>query len=311
LGSLTCTIGLAGIVFGLIQSSTLGLSHPLVLSSLAVGLLSMAAFIAVEARSPAAMMPLELFRSRTFAGTNLLTLLLYGALSAALFFLPFNLIQVQGYSATAAGASLVPYIVIMSLLSRWSGGLVSRYGAKLPLVAGPILAAIAFALLALPGIGGSYWTTFFPGMTVLGLALAIIVAPLSTAVMGAVDARHVGVASGINNAVARVAGLLAIAVMSVVIVLAFSSALETRLTGLHLPPTVSQAIDSQRTRLATIAVPSGLPVGEARAIHQAIGESFVTGFRVGCWAAAALALASAVIAWVMIEGPAPAKPRTL
>jgi EmrB/QacA subfamily drug resistance transporter len=300
LGSLTCTIGLAGIVFGLIQSGTLGLDHPLVLGSLAVGLVSLAAFALVEARSPAPMMPLDLFRSRAFAGANLLTLLLYGAMSGALFFLPFNLIQVQGYPATAAGASLVPYIVLMSLLSRWSGGLVTRYGARLPLLAGPIIAAIAFALLAVPGVGGSYWTTFFPGLTVLGLALAITVAPLSTTVMGAVDERHVGVASGINNAVARVAGLLAIAAMSVIIVFAFSSALEARLTQLHLPPNVSQAIDTQRVRLAAIEVPPGLPVGEATTIRQAIGESFVTGFRVVCWAAAGLALAGALIAWLTI-----------
>jgi hypothetical protein len=191
----------------------------------------------------------------------------------------------------------------MSLLSRWSGGLVTRHGAKLPLVAGSILAAIAFALLAVPRIGGSYWTTFFPGMTVLGLALAITVAPLSTAVMGAVDARHVGAASGINNTAARVAGLLAIAVMSVIIVHAFSSALESRLAKLQLPPSLSRAIDTQRTRLAAIEVPPGLPVGEAQTIHQAIGESFVTGFRVVCWVAAGLALAGALIASVMIESP--------
>lgn len=253
------------------------------------------------------MMPLDLFKSQTFAGANLLTLVLYGALSGALFFVPFNLIQVQGYSATAAGASLVPYIVLMSLLSRWSGGLVTRYGAKLPLVAGPIISAIAFALLALPGVGGSYWTTFFPGMTVLGLGLAITVAPLSTTVMGAVEARHVGVASGINNAVARVAGLLAIAVMSVIILFAFSSALESRLTRLQLPTSTSQAIDAQRVALAAIEVPAGLPAGEARRIRQSIDESFVTGFRAVCWVAGGLALAGALIAWLMIEAPTPAR----
>ncbi len=303
LGALTGTIGLAGIVFGLIESTTLGFRQALVIGSFAAGLIFLAGFVMVEAKTDAPMMPLGLFASRTFSGANLLTLLLYAALSGALFFVPFDLIQVQGYSATAAGASFAPYVLLMSLLSRWSGGLVSRYGTKVPLVIGPIIAAIGFALLAVPGVGGSYWVTFFPASTVLGLGLAISVAPLSTAVMGGVEVRHAGLASGINNAVARVAGLLAIAVMSVILLLAFSSALEGRLAPLHLPPSEHQAVDAQRVQLAGGAVPAGLPKEEAAAIRRAIQESFVTGFRVVSLTAAGLALAGGVIAWLMIEGP--------
>lgn len=308
-GAFACTLGLGGVVFGLIESTTLGWTHPVVLATATAGVAFFIAFVMIEARSPAPMMPIGLFRSRTFSGANILTLLLYAALTGALFFVPFDLIQVQGYSATAAGASFVPYIVIMFLLSRWSGGLVTRYGAKLPLVIGPIVAAIGFVLFAVPGIGGSYWTTFFPAAVVLGLGLAVSVAPLSTAVMGAVDVGHVGLASGINNAVARIAGLLAIAVMGVVLLFAFSRALDTRLVPVHLSSPARQVLDAQRVQLAAMPVPSGVSAAVGVEIRRAIDESFVAGFRLVSLLAAGLALASALSAWLMVEGRSEAQPK--
>jgi MFS family permease len=181
------------------------------------------------------MVPLGLFRSSTFAGTNLLTLLLYGALGGALFFLPLNLVQIQGYSATAAGAALLPFVLILFVLSRWAGGLADRYGVRLPLTVGSSLAALGFALFALPGETGSYWLTIFPAATALGLGMAVVVAPLTTTVMNAVDQDHAGTASGINNAVSRVATLLAISVLGIVMLSSFGSALEAAEKPDHRP----------------------------------------------------------------------------
>ena len=301
-GALLATLGLGGVTYGLIESSRLGWTHPAVLGALGIGVVSLAGFLTVESRTPQPMMPLSLFRSRTFTGANLLTFWLYGALGGALFFLPFNLIQVQRYSATAAGAALLPFVLLMFSLSRWSGGLTDRYGARRPLIFGPAVAACGFALFAVPGVNGGYWKTFFPAVLVLGFGMAISVAPLTTAVMGAVEERHAGVASGINNAVSRCAGLLAVAVLGLVLLGTFSHGLDRRLAALGLPPEVRQSLSSERTRLANLEAPASAPPEVRARVRTAVDEAFVDGYRRVMLVASGLALlASLSAAWLIRE----------
>jgi EmrB/QacA subfamily drug resistance transporter len=293
-GAALGVLGLGGIVFGLLEWPPLGPTHPLVIGSLSIGAMCLAILIVVEHRAGNPMLPLHLFRSRTFTLANVLTLLLYGALGVVLFLLPLELIQVQHYSATQAGAALVPFAVIMFSLSRWAGGLINRVGARLPLTVGPIIAAGGIALFARAGIGDSYWSTIFPAVCLLGFGMTITVAPLTTAVMAAVDTAHSGVASGINNTVARVAGLLTIAVFGVVLSRAFQEQVRPRLERLALSPAASKQVDEQLPKMAgaDLKVVSLDPQKRADA-RQAIDGAFVSGFRVVVLGSAILALAAA------------------
>jgi EmrB/QacA subfamily drug resistance transporter len=304
-GAILASAGLGGVVYGFIEIPARGWNDPVILVALAVGLLSLAAFVRVEATIASPMLPIDVFRSRTFSGANLLTFLLYAALGGALFFLPLNLIQVQGYSATGAGAALVPFITVMFVLSRWAGGLITRYGPKVPLVLGPIIAAAGFALLGLPTVGGPYWSTFLPGILVLGFGMVMTVAPLTTTVMSSVDPERSGVASGINNAVARTAGLMAVAVLGIVVGTVFSERLKLRLTDQPLPPDVRATLFAQRARWADVQVPTGLDRDVQAAIRRDIDESFVAAFRVAMFASASLALLGAASA-VLLVGSTPA-----
>jgi EmrB/QacA subfamily drug resistance transporter len=290
-GAALATIGLGGVVFALIEWTRGGW---VVWSAAGIGLAALLGLAFVEQRVPSPMLPFQLFRSRNFAGANLLTLFLYAGLGGVLFFFPLDLIQVQHYSATQAGAALLPLIVLIFLLSRWSGGLVARFGAKPPLIIGPLIAAVGFALFAVPPMGHSYWAMFFPAVITLGLGLAIAVAPLTTTVMGAVPQSRVGVGSGINNAVSRVASLLAVAVLGLLLSTSFNHSLDQRLDSLRLPPAVREKIDSQKPQLA--AIQSDNP-----AIRAAVAAAFLDGYRRVQWLAAALAVLSAITAALLIR----------
>ncbi len=300
LGAVLAAASLGALVFALIESARLGLAHRAVIASMLLGGAGLVAFLIVEWKSRHPMLPLELFRSRTFTGTNLLTLFLYSALGGTLFFLPLNLIQVQSYTPTQAGAALLPFILIMFLLSRWSGGLVDRYGARLPLVVGPMIAALGFALFMFPGVGGGYWTTFFPAVVVLGIGMAVSVAPLTTTVMNSVASTRAGVASGVNNAVARTAGLLAIAVLGIVMLQGFDRALDTRTAQLELPANVRSSLAQQRNKLAAAELSEGEPAVR-ETVKEAIAESFVDAFRRAMFVGAGLAAASAITALALIK----------
>jgi len=278
-------IGLGALAIGLIDARP-------VAAILGIAILGL--FVLFERRTRSPMLPLSLFQSRTFAGTNLLTLFLYTALSGVMFFLPLNLIEAQGYSPSKAGAALLPFIASMFLLSRWSGNLVQRVGARLPLIIGPIVVTIGLALFARPSIGGSYWTTFFPAVAVLGLGMAIAVAPLTTAVMSSVPRERAGIASGVNNAVSRVAGLLGIAALGLVLSIAFNHSLDRRIATGGVPDSARAEVDAQRSRMADAHV------NDARA-RAAIDNAFVDAFRAVVLVAAALGIASALSAALFVE----------
>ncbi len=292
-GATLVTLGLGAITYALINFSS-ATSGPVAIIWILgfAGCGALGCFLIVESRSPAPMVSLRLFRSRDFSGANLLTFLLYAPLSGILFFFPLDLIQVQHYSATEAGAALLPFILLIFLLSRWSGGLVARYGARLPLTIGSLVAALGFALFLRPGIGGAYWNTFFPAVAVLGIGLAISVAPLTTAVMESVSSSEAGVASGVNNAVSRIAGLLAIAVFGLVLSAGFNTTLNHSLARMQLSPTVRQDVETQRSRLA------GAQIGDPLVMH-AFDEAFVSGFREVIWISVGMAILSALSAQVI------------
>jgi predicted MFS family arabinose efflux permease len=271
-----------------------------VVGALVVGSVCLIAFVAVESRIPFPMMPLALFRSSSFSGANLLTLFLYAATGIFFFLFPLNLIQVQGYSATAAGAAILPFILLLFLLSRWSGGLVARYGPRAPLIAGPLIAAFGFAMFVVPSVGGSYWKEFFPALIVLGFGMAVTVAPLTTVVMNSVKEERVGAASGINNAVARVAAVLAIAILGIVMVRVFASQLNDQLSHLSLSPAIVQQLQENEIKLAGLQAPAGLDPDTKRAIQEFIDLAFVSGFRVVMLICTGLSLASAGVAWIVI-----------
>jgi EmrB/QacA subfamily drug resistance transporter len=298
-GALLATLGLGAFTFGLIQSQG-GKPGPLGIAAIVAGIALLGAFIVVERRSPAPMVPLDLFRSRVFAAANLYTLFLYAALGGSLYFFPYLLIDVQQYTPTAAGAALLPWVLLMFVLSRWSGGLTAHIGARIPLVAGALLAALGFAALAMPGIGGSYWTTYFPAALILGMGTSLFVAPLTTAVFDAVDTEKSGVASGVNNAVARTAGLIAVAAFGIVLAGVFDAGFDKRIARQQLSPQTARIAHEDRARLYAGTVPGDVPPQDRAAVDAAVREGYLAGFRGVMAATVLVCVLAALVALVFI-----------
>jgi len=296
-GALLALGGLGSLVYGLIAAPGRGWSDALVIASLGAGVLLLAIFVWAESRSSAPMMPLGLFRSTMFSGVNGLTLLLYAALGGAFFLLPFLLIQVHGFSATLAGAAFLPFTFIMAVMSRWSGGLIDRFGARLPLVIGPAISAASFALLAATDTTASTLTLLTP-MLVLGIGMAITVAPLTTTVINAVPENQAGVASGINNAVASLASLLAVAILGAVALGTYNRALDRRLMSPVLPTEIRQAVSEARGKFAADLTLQG---ESRRAAERIVRQSLGEGISLALWLAAALALLAALCAALTIR----------
>ncbi len=300
-GALLATLGLGAFTFGLIRAQGY---QPGVfgIAAIVLGVVLMVAFVVVERRSKAPMMPLDLFQSRTFTAANLYTLFLYAALGGSLYFLPYLLVNVQHYTPTAAGASMLPFVLTMFVASRWSGGLTARIGARIPLVVGALIAALGFAAFALPGLDGSYWTTYFPASMLLGIGGALFVAPLTTTVFDAAPAEKSGVASGVNNAVARTAGLIAIAALGIVLAGVFNSGFDRRIARHHLSAQTARIAHDDRSRLYAGAVPPDVPASDRPEIASAVREGYLAGFRAVMAASVVVCVLAALIALVAIPG---------
>lgn len=285
-GAFLATLGLSGLTFSLMGWST---GRASVRAAGGLGLMFLAAFVIVERKATAPMMPLDLFRSRSFSGANLLTFFLYAAISGTFFYLPMNLIEVQGYTPTQAGAAILPLVAIMFLLSRWAGGLIESRGPRTPLVLGPLIAACGYSLFAIPAVGGSYWTTYFPAIIMLGFGMTVSVAPLTTVVMNSVPKEKTGAASGVNNAISQTAALLALAISAPLFFERFSSDLTKRLHVAAVQPQIIEQVQQQKSRLGAIETQDA----DARI---AVDEAFVAGFRLIALLASAAAVAAGATA---------------
>ena len=301
LGASVIALALGALVYGLIESSRLGLADPFILTILIAAAALILLFVLIETRLANPMLPLTLFRTPQFTGANLLTFFLYAALGGTLFFLPLNLIQVQHYSATGAGAALLPFILTISLVSRWSGGLTQHEGSYLPLIVGPLIVASGYLLFTLPGIGGSYWRYFFPPIVLLGLGMAITIPPLTTLVMNSVPQDRAGLASGVNNTVARTAGLIAVAMLGIVMLRVFSRDVDRRLLEWNIPVSAAEWLQTQRMNLAAVTLPEAMTPHTGQLIRRVVEESFVSGFRVIMLIGAGLAGVSAITSAVFIR----------
>lgn len=300
-GAVLGFLALGSLTWGLLETQARGIGVATSGALLLAAVFSRA-FLRHEKRHPSPLVPLETFRSRTFSGISLLTLLLYGGFGGSLFFLPFNLIQVQGYSALQAGAANLPFILVMAALAPASGLFSGRTGPRAVLVAGSLVTALAFALFALPGVGGSYWTTFFPAACVLGTGFALTVPALSSLVIASAPAGGISLASALNSAISRTAGVIAVAAMGSLLLFLFSGELDRRMTVLGLPESAMAQARADRSRLASAPVPRGLSGKEAESFSDAVKWSFVAGFRHLCVLAAVMAVGAAASAALLVEG---------
>ena len=292
-GAALTIAGLSGVTYALIEWPSA--NHHVFLAMAALGgLLALAALGYVERHAEAPMISFSLFRSRNFTGANLLTFFVYAPLSALLFFSPLDLIQIQHYSATKAGAAFSPFVILMLILSRWSGRLVDLYGARLPLTIGPLIASLGYTLFALLPQDGHYWTSFFPAVLTMSLGMAITVAPLTTTIMNSVPNSHAGIVSGINNAVSRLASLIAVAAFGAWLVVIFTHKLDHQLALLNLPPEEVTQIQASRLQLGAIKTT------DPHAMH-AITDSFISAYRTVIWIAAASTFLGAMTGWLLIQ----------
>ena len=303
LGGALTALGLGGTIFALIEQPRLGWDDPAVAVTFVGGVACLAAFVAHERRVPAPMLPLSLFRIRNFAVGNAATLAMYAGLGGMMFLLGIYVQQVAGYSALAAGASFLPVTLLMFTLSRRFGALADRFGPRLFMGAGPIVAGLGMLAMLRLDTGADYATQLLPALLVFGLGLALTVAPLTAAVLAAVDDSRSGIASGVNNAFSRVAGLLAIAVLGTFVSAQFASSLDGEIGGRALSPAARQAVAAAKDRPLALAGSGNLAPGEREELRAASADASRDAFHLGIAVVAAITITGGVVAAAGIENP--------
>jgi len=305
-GAITIALGLALLTFGFLRIPAGGLKNWQAYGSISAGIGFLVAFIIIEYKSKHPMMPLRLFSSATFSGANLLTLFLYAGLGAGMLFLSLNLVQVQGYSQLQSGLTFLPFTLLMVSIARFAGSLSDKYGPRLFLIFGPAAAGAGLFMLSFvqqtsgPGV---YWTTFFPGVIVFGLGMSFTVAPLTTTVMGSVSEHFSGTASGVNNAMTRIASVFANAIFGALAVLFFAGALNVQLRTIPLSPKQKQQVTAQAGNLGNAKVPVQL-TAQKTLITKAYHTSFISAYAKIMRICAALGFLGALMAFLLIRNEA-------
>ncbi len=302
-GAALAALGLAGPVFALIEQPRLGWASPGVVGPLVGGVVLLGAFGAWERRTAHPMLPLSLFRRRNFSAGNLETLAMYGGMASLFFFLTIFLQQVAGYEAFEAGLASLPTTVVLFVLSQRFGTLADRFGPRPFLVAGPLIAAAGLALLLRIDARFDYLTELLPALLVFSIGLSMTVAPLTAAVLAGVEERSAGVASGVNNAVARVAELVAVAAIGVVVTARFGAGIDARLADRDLSPPAQRSVTEARERSLGRPDLGGVPPGERSAVASAVTRSSVAAFHTGVGVGGVVVALAGVIAAVGLRGP--------
>jgi len=298
--TLLIILSLAGLTYGLIKAPDLGWGNIMVIGAVAAGLVSLIGFGVIQKRSKSPLLPLNIFSSSTVLGSNLVTLLVYFGLAGMIFLLTLNFQQIQGYSPSITGLALLPDILIITFLSGLGGKLADKYGARPLMIIAPLIVGTSFALLALPGTHANFWATFLPIEIIFGLGMACLIAPLTKSAL-AVPPQYSGAASGANNAISRIAGLLAVAIMGVVVISIFKTDFSKQISAAEIKHTGKQQLMAQTNKMAGLTIPSFLSQNEKTAAQNAVKTSFLRGFRWAMLIMAVMAYVAAGISWLTIE----------
>src|SRR6201996_4031609 len=306
-GAIAIALGLASLTFGFLRIPAVGFGSIQVYGTLTAGVLLLILFVIIETKSKHPMMPLQLFANATFTGANLLTLFLYGGLGAGMLFLSLNMVQVQDYSQLQSGLTFLPFTVMMISIARFAGSLADKYGPRWLLIIGPAAAGAGLFILSFvkqTNGAGDYWTSFFPGIIVFGLGMSFTVAPLTAAVMGSVDDHFSGAASGVNNAMTRIANVFANAIFGALAVLFLSGALQNEVSTIKLNPNQNQQVMAQAKNLGNAKAPRDISAADKQAVEKAYHESFITAYADIMRISAGLGFAGALMAFIFIRNKA-------